>query len=172
MDTQTCTCTHRQIQATTIPKGQNWPWVKKKLFTILLNLQINLFQPDLPKLDWRTGGKWLIHYTKHSKAPVTKPGKLLVHNNWSACCVVSWSMAGCWGAITQTGLSHHQEVNNMTGNRTTQCQDSFTMFTQGLPHHPWQHSTQSVSSPQATGHSDCIIITPSKRPQWLHHYHP
>ena len=40
----------------------------KTLFSIMSNLQTHYhFKFDLQKLDQHTGGKWLIHGTKHRK---------------------------------------------------------------------------------------------------------
>ena len=40
----------------------------KKLFSILSNLETPYhFKLDFQKVDRHTGGKWLIHGTKHSK---------------------------------------------------------------------------------------------------------
>ena len=42
--------------------------VKQKLFAIMLNSQThNHFKLDFQKVDQYTGGKWLIHRTKHHK---------------------------------------------------------------------------------------------------------
>ena len=47
----------------------------KKLFSIVPNLQTHYhFKLDFQKVDQHTGGKWLIHSTKHHKGQsVAKP---------------------------------------------------------------------------------------------------
>ena len=40
----------------------------KKLFSIMPNLQTHYhFKLDFQKVDWQTGGKWLIHSSKQGK---------------------------------------------------------------------------------------------------------